>query len=365
MARPLLADADFVNKAAAGRAETINTCIACNQACLDHIFKQKIASCLVNPKACFETKLVSKPVTNPKKVAVVGAGVAGLACAVEAAAQGHFVSLYEKADQIGGQFLMAARIPGKEEFSETLRYFRNMLDDKNVTLYLNKSVTVEELLEFEEVVIATGVNPRRISLQEDSRSSNFVSYPDVLNGKVKIGNRVAVIGAGGIGFDVCEFLLHEHSDLALNREKFMDYWGVDMNLKARGAITNIERNIPAPKREIYLLQRKTTKFGSGLGKTTGWIHRQMLKDGKVKMLGGVDYLEANNMGLKIKVDNKEQVLQVDHIVVCAGQVSETSLWKEIHDRLPLNSHLIGGAHIAAELDAKAAIKEGIETALKL
>jgi 2,4-dienoyl-CoA reductase (NADPH2) len=365
MARPLLADAEFVNKAAAGKPESINTCIACNQACLDHIFERKVVSCLVNPYACVESEMKSETAERKLNVAVVGAGVAGLACATEAAARGHSVTLYEKSSVIGGQFILASRIPGKEEFVETLRYYKNRIEETGVNLVLGTSATLEELEGFDDVVIATGVNPREVHFSGTSNNSKILNYPDVIMGKVKVGKKVAVIGAGGIGFDVSEFLLHEGGDLSTNNDSFRKYWGIDNTLTSKGAIDGIDREISAPKREIFLLQRKTTRHGKNLGKTTGWIHRQMLKDGRVKMLGGVEYLEVNDEGLKIQIDGEEKILDVDHIVICAGQVSETTIWDQLKDKMGDHVHLIGGANLAAELDAKRAIKEGTAVALIL
>jgi len=360
MARPLLADPDFIRKAEMQQADEINTCIGCNQACLDHVFQRKIASCLVNPKACYETDFTGDITTPSKTVAVVGAGVAGMACAVEDAQRGHKVTLFEKSPTIGGQFLMAAKIPGKEEFRESLRYYKVQLDKHNVAIKLSQAVTAEELIagNYEHIVIATGVKPREVTFEGVAGNPKVVSYADVITGKVQAGKKVAVIGAGGIGFDVSELLLHEHSHLSTDIDEFLRYWGIDKTLHARSGIENIEREIPKPTREIYLMQRKAGRLGKGLGKTTGWIHRQMLKDGQVKMLSGVEYLKADDKGLLIRHKEKETLLDVDHIVVCAGQVSVNGLYEELKDKTA-NCHLIGGAALAAELDAKRAIKEGI------
>jgi len=367
MARPLLADPDFINKARNNTSEEINTCIACNQACLDHVFKRQVASCLVNPKACHETLFDKHQTTVVKKIAVVGAGVAGLSCATEAAKKGHQVTLYEKADEIGGQFLLAAKIPGKEEFKETLRYFKKQLNKIGVRVNLSTEAKIDELSEnFDAIVIATGVLPRKINLKgsvpKNDLPSKVVNYADVISGKVDVGKSVAVIGAGGIGYDVCEFLLHSSSSVSTNVDEYLSYWGIDKQLTARAGTENIARKIPNPERTIYLLQRKAGRMGKNLGKTTGWIHRQMLKDGKVNMLSGVEYVEVNTEGLMINKDDKKLQLEVDHIVVCAGQVSNSELYDQLKRTKPANIHIIGGAKLASELDAKRAIKDGIELA---
>lgn len=361
MARPLLADAEFVNKAAAGKPETINTCIACNQACLDHTFKGKLASCLVNPRACHETVLNYIPTQQHKSVAVVGAGPAGLACATVAAERGHQVVLFDQASEIGGQFNMAKVIPGKEEFYETLRYFANRIEETGVDLRLNTTVSAGDLQEFDEVVIATGVTPRTPAI-DGIDHSKALSYLDVLQKRSQVGESVAIVGAGGIGFDVAEYLVQaDHGDQSpsLSVEAFAREWGIDRQLEGRGGLTRAE--IAKPARCIWLLQRKTTKPGKGLGKTTGWIHRLSLKNQGVKMLSGVAYERIDDQGLHIIVDGEAQCLNVDHVVICAGQLSRRSLFDELQHK-EISIHLIGGAKLAAELDAKRAIKEGSELA---
>ncbi|MFT5450972.1 MAG: 2,4-dienoyl-CoA reductase (NADPH2) [Enterobacterales bacterium] len=369
MARPLLADPDFIVKAEQDLSEEINTCIGCNQACLDHIFKRQIASCLVNPKACYETEFSSELASTSKKVAVIGAGVAGMSCALESAKKGHDVTLFEKAEQIGGQFLLAARIPGKEEFEETLRYFKVQLEKHNVKICLSTEPTADYLTSemFNHLVVATGVSPRKINLKGTDNNPKIISYPEAISGKIKIGKKVAVIGAGGIGFDVSEFLLHENSNISTDVDEYLKYWGIDKSLASRSGIENVERVIPEPSREIILMQRKPGRLGKGLGKTTGWIHRQMLKDGQVKMLSEVEYLAANEAGLLISHKGKEIQLDVDHIIICAGQTSVDGLFEElktkgVNNKAAIETHIIGGAALAAELDAKRAIKDGIELA---
>lgn len=364
MARPLLADPDFMLKAENNQADEINTCIGCNQACLDHVFKRQIASCLVNPKACYETEFDNRMSEQPQKIAVFGAGVAGMACALESAKKGHQVTLYEKSSKLGGQFCLAAKIPGKEEFVETLRYFKTMLDKYQVNIRLNETLSANEIiaLEVDQVVIATGVNPRVLNIEGLDESAKVLDYQQAINGETEIGKRVAIIGAGGIGFDVAEFLLHQHSSISTNIDKYLDYWGIDKSLKARAGIENIKRQIAEPERTVYLMQRKTERLGKNLGKTTGWIHRQYLKDGQVIMMSGIEYLAVNEEGLLINNQGKVEQLEVDHIIVCAGQVSENHLYHELNNQPNLSVHLIGGASLAAELDAKRAIREGTELA---
>ena len=366
MARPFLADPEFVNKAAAGRSDEINTCIGCNQACLDHTFSGKLTSCLVNPRACHETELNYLPTIQVKKIAVVGAGPAGLSAATVAAERGHEVTLFDSASQIGGQFNIAKRVPGKEEFSETLRYFDRKLKSTGVELRLNTRVDVPQLLAgtFDEIILATGIAPRTPAI-EGIDNPKVLSYLDVILERKPVGAKVAVIGAGGIGFDVSEFLVHQGVSTSLDREAFWKEWGIDTKLEARGGVSGIKPERHAPAREVFLLQRKKTKVGDGLGKTTGWIHRTGLKNKQVHMLNSVEYLSIDNDGLHIRVGEGEpQLLPVDNIVICAGQ----DPLRELHDGLVAagqSVHLIGGADVAAELDAKRAINQGSRLAAEL
>ena len=360
MARPFLADAEFVNKAAANQAGLINTCIACNQACLDHVFQNKRASCLVNPRACYETELNFTPAQQRKKIAVVGAGPAGLAFSVYAAQRGHEVHLFDKSHQIGGQFNYAKQIPGKEEFHETLRYFGRMLELHAVKLHLNSEQTADSLASagFDEVVLASGIVPRDIGLA-GSGHDKVLSYLDVLRDHKAVGQHVAIIGAGGIGFDVAEYLTEPHS-LTLQPDAWLKDWGIDKNYQARGALLPDETQPPAA-RKIYLLQRKTSKVGAGLGKTTGWIHRASLKKKGVEMIAGVNYLRVDDNGLWIEIAGEERCLNVDNVVICAGQEPLRALVPERAQK-GIKAHLIGGADVAAELDAKRAIRQGAELA---
>ncbi|MGJ8689146.1 MAG: FAD-dependent oxidoreductase [Gammaproteobacteria bacterium] len=362
MARPFLADPYFVNKAAANRSDEINTCIGCNQACLDHIFKGQLTSCLVNPRACHELELQLIPTQEPKRIAVVGAGPAGLAFATTAAERGHHITLFDSAPEIGGQFNLAKRIPGKEEFNETLRYFATRLKALNVDVQLNTRVDTAMLNaeKFDAVAIATGIIPRTPNIPGIDHPS-VVSYIDTLTGKVKIGPRVALIGAGGIGFDVAEFLSHGKESPSQNIPVFMREWGVDMTLAARGGIEGVEASLEPPAREITLLQRKDTKVGSNLGKTTGWIHRLGLMKRHVKMLASCEYVKIDDEGLHVLVKGEPRVIQADNIVICAGQLS----LREICDGLDMPSHLVGGANVASELDAKRAIDEATRVALTI
>ncbi|RMP11528.1 2,4-dienoyl-CoA reductase [Pseudomonas viridiflava] len=367
MARPFLADPEFVNKAAAGHAERINTCIGCNQACLDHTFGGKLTSCLVNPRACHETELNYLPTRQVKKIAVVGAGPAGLAAATVAAQRGHEVTLFDSASEIGGQFNIAKRVPGKEEFSETLRYFRNKVEETGVQLRLGTRIKAEDLLGagFDEVILATGIAPRTPAIPGID-NQKVLSYLDVILQRKPVGRSVAVIGAGGIGFDVSEFLVHQGVATSLDREAFWKEWGIDTMLEARGGVAGIKPDVHAPARQVYLLQRKSSKVGDGLGKTTGWIHRTGLKNKQVQMLNSVQYLKIDDAGLHIRIgeDGEEKLLAVDNIVICAGQ----DPLRELYDDLVSagqSVHLIGGADVAAELDAKRAIDQGSRLAAAL
>jgi len=359
MARPFLADAEFVNKAAAGRADEINTCIACNQACLDQIFSRQIASCLVNPRACYETTIVLKPAARKKRIAVVGAGPAGLSCATTAAEAGHEVALFDAADEIGGQFNLARRIPGKEEFAETLRYYGRRIERTGVALHLNRRVSAADLAGYDHVVLATGIVPR-LPIIPGVDHPKVAGYVDIVMGRRVAGKRVAIIGAGGIGFDVGEFLTHQggHDE----RDEYFAEWGIDTDYRERGGLRPADER--APSREVWLLQRKASKVGDGLAKTTGWIRRTLLKKRGVKMIPGVEYERIDDAGLHIRVGGKPEVLDVDTIVVCAGQEPR----RELFDPLQKTGRavtLIGGADVATELDARRAIAQGTEVALQL
>ncbi|CZT30095.1 NADPH-dependent 2,4-dienoyl-CoA reductase [Pseudomonas cerasi] len=367
MARPFLADPEFVNKAAAGHAERINTCIGCNQACLDHTFGGKLTSCLVNPRACHETELNYLPTLQVRKIAVVGAGPAGLAAATVAAQRGHEVTLFDSASEIGGQFNIAKRVPGKEEFAETLRYFRNKVQETGVQLRLGNRVKAADLLGagFDEVILATGIAPRTPAIPGIDNPM-VLSYLDVILQRKPVGRRVAVIGAGGIGFDVSEFLVHQGVATSLDREAFWKEWGIDTTLQARGGVAGVKPEVHAPARQVFLLQRKSSKVGDGLGKTTGWIHRTGLKNKQVQMLNAVQYLKIDDAGLHIRIgeDGEEKLLAVDNVVICAGQDPLRELYDELLDG-GQSVHLIGGADVAAELDAKRAIDQGSRLAATL
>lgn len=361
MARPFLADPEFVAKAAAGRADAINTCIGCNQACLDHIFSLQITSCLVNPRACHETELVIGPTRTRKRVAVVGAGPAGLACSVTAAERGHAVTLFDTADEIGGQLNVARRVPGKEEFDETLRYFRTRLAELEVDVRLGARADAGSLDGFDEIVLATGVEPRTPAIPGTDHP-NVVSYLDVLRDGAPVGDRVAIVGAGGIGFDVAEFLTDGGDAASLDADTFFRQWGVDTAYAERGGLCAPER--PQSPRTVHLVQRRTTKVGAGLGKTTGWIHRTELRHRGVEMIAGASYDLIDDEGLHLTVDGERRVLPVDTVVLCAGQEPRRELYEELRaGAVPV--HLIGGADVAAELDAKRAIRQGTELAAAL
>lgn len=362
MARPLLADPEWVKKAEEGRADEINTCIACNQACLDHAFELKLVSCLVNPRACHETELNYLPTDKPKRLAVVGAGPAGLSFATTAAYRGHDVTLFEAADKIGGQFNIAKQVPGKEEFHETLRYFQRQLELTGVNLKLNTRVSASELenSDFDEIIVATGVTPRTPDI-EGLDHPKVLTYLDVFRG-AKVGKTVAVIGAGGIGFDLSEFITQKGPSHSLDVEAFMKDWGVDMSLSNRGGLAASGSREEESSREVYLLQRKKTKPGATLGKTTGWIHRtEMVKRG-VKMVPSCEYHKVDDSGLHVSIDGEPKVLDVDNVVICAGQLPLRELADTIISK-PV--HLIGGADVAAELDAKRAINQGARLAAEI
>ncbi|RPE28749.1 oxidoreductase [Kitasatospora cineracea] len=357
LARPMLADPAFVNKAAAGTPEAINTCIGCNQACLDHTFNAKITSCLVNPRACHETELVLAPTRRAKRIAVVGAGPAGLAFAVSAADRGHHVTLFDAATEVGGQLNVARQVPGKQEFDETLRYYRHELARTGVELRLGAVVGADELTGWDEVVLATGVTPRTPQIDGVDHPS-VLGYLDVLRDGAKVGGKVAVIGAGGIGFDVAEYL----TDPGADGPDFLAQWGVDREHTSPGGLAAPER--PAGPRQVFLLQRKAGKVGAGLGKTTGWIHRTELRHRGVLMVPGVEYRRIDDAGLHVTVGGQEQVLPVDTVVLCAGQEPRRDLLDALRER-GVEPHLIGGADVAAELDAKRAIDQGTRLAAAL
>ena len=362
MARPMLADPDLVLKTLEGREDEINTCIACNQACLDHTFTGQEVSCLVNPRACHETILKYEPAKTIKSIAVVGAGPAGMAYADIAAGRGHKVSLFDAAAEIGGQFNLAKQIPGKEEFFETLRYFKRRIEVLGINLHLNTRVSVDQLKDqgFDEIVVATGITPRTPDI-DGIHHDKVVSYIDVIRGTKPVGNKVAIMGAGGIGFDVAELIMHKGKSASQDIDTFAREWGIDFSNHPRGGVTGVEPVVETTDREVVLLQRKTTPVGRGLGKTTGWTHRISLARRGVKMVNGVEYQKIDDNGLHLLIDNKPETLDVDTVIVCAGQ----SPLRTLHDDLQaagLNSTLVGGAYEAAELDAKRAIKQACELA---
>lgn len=357
MARPMLADAELVKKAAEGRTEEINTCIACNQACLDHAFAGKTTSCLVNPRACHETVLNWGPAAQPKKIAVVGAGPAGLAYATVAAERGHSVTLYDAADEIGGQFNLAKQVPGKEEFHETIRYYRAMMTKHEVTVCLGQKVDAQSLADggFDHVVVATGISPRAPDIPGIDHDK-VVGYIDAIRGDKPIGQKVAVIGAGGIGFDVTELITHQGKSSALDIELFAQEWGVDFNNHPRGGVTGVEPVVNKADREVWLMQRKDTPVGRGLGKTTGWTKRILLSRRGVNMVNAVEYVRIDDVGLHVLIGGQPKTFEVDTVIICAGQVPERSLYDDLMAK-GVSADLIGGAFEAVELDAKTAINQ--------
>ncbi len=366
MARPFLADPEFMNKAKANKSDEINTCIACNQACLDHVFKARRASCLVNPQACYETELQYTQTHKPRNIAVVGSGPAGLAAATIAARRGHLVTLFEQSHVIGGQFNMAMQIPGKEEFLETIRYFSKQIELQGVRLKLNTRVEAQHLIEgnYHEVILATGVTARVLTFP-GADHEKVLSYLDVLRDKKPVGKKVAIIGAGGIGFDIAEFLVHnENESPSLDIALWQKEWGIDKTLKQRGGLAVKGKQPTPPARQVYLCQRKSSKVGAGLGKTTGWVHRTTLLDKNVQMIRGVSYDKVDDKGLHITINGQPEVLEVDNVISCAGQ----EVCRDLYDSLlssDVSVHLIGGADIASELDAKRAIRQGAELAANL
>lgn len=363
MARPMLADADLVNKAAEGREDEINTCIGCNQACLDHTFGgHQQVTCLVNPRACNETLLNYEPTDEKKRIAVVGAGPAGLAYSTVAAERGHDVTLYDAGSEIGGQFNLAKRIPGKEEFYETLRYFKRQIEVTGVNLQLNTPVTAGMLANegCDEVIVATGIEPRKPEI-DGIDHPKAVRYIDVIQGNVELGKKVAIMGAGGIGFDVAELISHKGKSSALDKALFAKEWGVDFENHPRGGVTGVEPVVEAADREVYLMQRKDSAVGKGLGKTTGWTHRMTLNRRGVIMMNGVDYLKIDDDGFHVRVGNEVKCLDVDQVVICAGQTPLRTLFDELESQ-GVNATLVGGAFEAAELDAKRAINQACHLA---
>lgn len=363
MARPFLADEAFVSKAQEGRADEINTCIGCNQACLDQIFNGKLAGCLVNPQAVREMDYPNELADKPKKVAIVGAGPAGLSCAIYAAKRGHQVTLFERSNQIGGQFNLAKQIPGKEEFYETLRYFSRQLQRLNVDVRLEQLAQANDLIKFDEVIIATGVVPRAIHLAgADHRK--VMSYIDALKQLDSVGKNVAIIGAGGIGFDVAELLTQQGISSSLDDDKFNHEWNIDTSITTRGGVFSPKKQLEPTPRHLYLLQRKNSKVGAGLGKTTGWVHRLSLMKRGVEMFNGVEYMNVDDDGLHIRYQDENLCLAVDNIILCAGQEPYRPLKQELEE-IGIHPYVIGGADVAAELDARRAIEQGMKVAYQL
>jgi 2,4-dienoyl-CoA reductase (NADPH2) len=362
MARPMLADPYLVQKSLEGREDEINTCIACNQACLDHTFTGKLTSCLVNPRACRETELIVAPTTTPRRLAVVGAGPAGLAYATTAAERGHKVTLYDAGPQIGGQFNLAKQIPGKEEFYETLRYFNRMIDKLGIELKLNTRVNAATLQAagYDEIIVATGIEPRTPDI-EGIGHAKVVGYVDVINGKAKVGHKVAIMGAGGIGFDVAELVTHAGTSAAVDIDVFAKEWGIDFKNHPRGGVTGVTPQVATSGREVTLLQRKSGAPGKGLGKTTGWTHRLTLQRRNVQMVGGVEYVKIDDEGLHTLVNGEPKLFDVDTVIVCAGQLPLRGLYDQLLER-GVTTTLIGGAFEAMELDAKRAINQATELA---
>ncbi|TKU44686.1 NADPH-dependent 2,4-dienoyl-CoA reductase [Citrobacter sp. wls716] len=363
MARPFLADAELLSKAQSGRADEINTCIGCNQACLDQIFVGKVTSCLVNPRACHETKMPIVAATHPKNLAVVGAGPAGLAFAINAAARGHHVTLFDAYGEIGGQFNIAKQIPGKEEFYETLRYYRRMIDVTGVTLKLNHFVSARDLHTFDDVILASGIEPRMPPI-EGIDHPKVLSYLDVLRDKTPVGKRVAIVGCGGIGFDTAMYLSQPGDPTSQNIAEFCVEWGIDTSLQQPGGLRPEGPHLPRSPRQIVMLQRKASKPGQGLGKTTGWIHRATLLSRGVKMIPAVSYQKIDDDGLHVMINGELQILNVDHVVICAGQEPRRELVDPLH-AAGKTVHLIGGCDVAMELDARRAIAQGTRLALEI
>ncbi|MFY0603370.1 MAG: NADPH-dependent 2,4-dienoyl-CoA reductase [Flavobacteriaceae bacterium] len=365
MARPFLADPDWVNKAAQEKEDEINTCIACNQACLDHVFKQKVASCLVNPRACHETEFNYDRTENPKKIAVIGAGPAGLAAATIAAQRGHSVTLFDADKEVGGQFNIAKQIPGKEEFHETIRYFKKQIELHGVSVKLNTHVTSEDLsnADFDEIILATGIKPRTPKI-EGIEHEKVLSYLDVLKHKKPVGKRVAVIGAGGIGFDVSEYLSHEGVSSSQDIDQWLKEWGIDKDIEARGGIQGMKPTFHGSPREIFMFKRSEGKFGGNLGKTTGWIHRTNLKKKNVQFINEVQYTKIDDVGLHYTQNDDQKIIEVDNVIICAGQTPFKELLSPL-EKIGKKVHVIGGADIADELDAKRAIDQGSRLAAKL